>query len=74
MVAPVHPRQRRQLHRLPARPRLAADDFRLVPAVDGVRQRIGEGAAPLPTESSMPASAKRSVAQIETSGTSPRSP
>lgn len=61
VVEPGYPLQGRQLDRLTGFPRPpAVDQFRLVEAVDGLRQRVVVAVPLLPTEGSIPASARRS--------------
>ena len=67
IVEPVHPLEGCELDGLEVAPRSASmDDFGLVEAID----RFGEGVVvelpTLPTEGSIPASARRSVYLIET--------
>ena len=67
MVAPIRPFQRRELNGFKAPPWPASlGDLCFVEAVDGLCQRIGMTVANMPTEGSMPASARRSVCFMDT--------
>ena len=68
IAEPGHPRQRRELDSLECPPRSARmDDLGFVETVDGFGESIVVAVADvLPTEGSIPASAKRSVYLIET--------
>ena len=67
IVEPVHPLEGSELDGLEGAPRSPSmDDLGLVEAVDRLGQRVVVKSPTLPTEGSIPASARRSVYLIET--------
>jgi hypothetical protein len=67
VVEPVHPFQRRELDGFERPPRpTSMDDLSFVETVDRLGESIVVLSPTLPTDGSMPASAKRSVYLIET--------